>query len=93
MRDDLTKFSSKDTTVYGINPASPESHQKYVDKKEFNFRLLSDPERSVAEKYGALKENMKSIQRTVYVIDKAGRVAFAKRGMPSDEEILDSIPG
>ncbi len=93
MRDDLSKFSSKNTAVYGVNPASPESHQKYVDKKEFNFRLLSDPDRSVAEKYGALKENRKGIQRSVYVIDKSGKVVFAKRGMPSDEEILESIPG
>lgn len=93
MRDDLAKFNAKDTAVYGVNPASPESHQKYVDKKEFNFNLLSDSERSAAESFCALKENKKGIERTVYVIDKSGKVAFAKRGMPSDEEILEAIPG
>jgi len=31
------------------------------------------------------------VQRTVYVIDKAGRIVFAQRGMPADAEILASI--
>ena len=93
MRDDLALFRSKGTAVYGVNPASPDSHRKYAEKMGFDFKLLSDPEREVARKYGALKANGKSIHRTVYVIDRAGRVAFAKRGMPSDEEILAAISG
>lgn len=91
MRDDLGKFSKRGTTVFGVNPASPESHQNYVDNKEFNFKLLSDSERSVAGKYNALKENGKSIERTVYAVDKSGRITFASRGIPSDSKILESI--
>ncbi len=91
MRDDLGRFEAADAVVYGINPASADAHQNYIDKKGFNFRLLSDPERKVAGKYNALKGNGKSILRTVYVIDKEGKIVFAKRGMPSDNDILGSI--
>jgi peroxiredoxin Q/BCP len=89
----METFDARDTVVYGVNPAGSESHRNYVEKKGFNFSLLSDAERSVAERYGALKENGKSIERTVYVIDKAGKVSFARRGMPSDDDILAAIHG
>jgi peroxiredoxin len=93
LRDDLDKFSALDAEVYGVNPASPEAHQKYAEKKEFQFKLLSDSGRTVAESYKALKENGKSIERTVYVIDRAGKITFARRGIPSDDQILESIIG
>jgi peroxiredoxin Q/BCP len=91
LRDDFEHFRALDAIVYGVNPASAQSHQKYVDGKGFNFNLLSDPERRVARKYGALKENGTSIERTVYVVDKEGKIAFARRGMPADSEILAAI--
>lgn len=60
---------------------------------QFNFRLLSDSEYSVTKAYNALKENGQSVQRTVYVIDKAGKIRYAKQGMPSDEELLETLKG
>jgi peroxiredoxin len=53
--------------------------------------ILSDPNRIVAEKYGALKENGKSIQRMVYVIGPRMVIIFAGEGMPSDSEMHEAI--
>ncbi|HMJ57560.1 MAG TPA: redoxin domain-containing protein, partial [Gemmatimonadales bacterium] len=64
------------------------SHRSYVDKMEFNFPLLSDPERAMASAYNALKEDGKGIQRTVYVIGKDGTVRFAQRGAPPVDDIV-----
>ncbi len=77
--------------MFGINPASVESHLNYITKKEFNFPILSDPDREVTSNYNALKDNGKSIQRTVYIIDKKGYIRFAEKGMPSDEKLLEAI--
>jgi peroxiredoxin len=33
------------------------------------------------------------LKRTVYVIDAEGKIAYAKRGMPDNTEILKAIPG
>src|SRR6267378_4094146 len=57
---------------FGVNPASVDSHRGYVEKMQFNFPLLSDPERTIAAAYNALKEDGKGIQRTVYGIGRAG---------------------
>ncbi len=77
--------------IFGINPASTDAHTKYVNQKDFNFPLLSDPEREAANKYHALKDNEKGIQRTVYIISKEGKIIFAERGMPFDDKLLEVI--
>ncbi len=79
------------TRIFGVNPGSGESHKRFSEKYSFNFPLLIDSERSVAAEYGALKENGKSIERTVFIVDKEGKVAFAKKGMPSDDELIATL--
>ena len=91
MRDDKVKFDRMSTQIFGVNPGSGESHKKFSEKYSFNFPLLIDLDRSVAARFGALKENGISIERTVYIIDKEGKVAFSKTGMPSNEELLATL--
>ncbi len=67
------------------------SHQNFSDKNEFNFPLLVDEERKITCAFGAEKTPEKGTQRTVYIIDKDGTVRYAKRGMPTDEELLGVI--
>ena len=91
LRDDKVKFDGMNTRIFGVNPASGQSHKRFSEKYSFNFPLLIDSERSVAAEYGALKENGKSIERTVFIVDKEGKVAFAKKGMPSDDELIATL--
>lgn len=88
MRDEIAKFNAATMQPLGVNPASVDSHRSYVEKMRFNFPLLSDPERSVAGAYNALKEDGKGIQRTVYVIGRDGTVRFAQRGYPAVDDIV-----
>jgi peroxiredoxin Q/BCP len=88
VRDEIKKFESAKMQPFGVNPASVESHRGYVEKFQFNFPLLSDPERGIAGAYNALKEDGKGIQRTVYVIGKDGTVRFAQRGAPPVDDIV-----
>jgi peroxiredoxin Q/BCP len=71
-----------------MNPASVESHEKYVAGFAFNFPLVSDPERSAAGAYHALKPDGRGILRTVYLIGKDGTILFAQRGAPPTDAIL-----
>lgn len=43
--------------------------------------------------YHVLKANGKSVQRTVYIIDKEGIIRYAKQGMPPDSELLEALRG
>jgi len=88
VRDEIKKFQSAKMQPFGVNPASVESHRGYVDKMQFNFPLLSDPERTIAGAYNALKEDGVRIQRTVYVIGRDGTVRFAQRGAPPVDDIV-----
>ena len=61
----------------GVNPASVTSHERYAAKFAFPFALLSDPDRTAARDYGALKPDGTGIQRSVVLITRDGTVAGA----------------
>lgn len=88
IRDDYSRFTQKGAVVFGINPAGKESHEKFVAKQHYQFQLLVDNGQKVAGMYGT---NGLMLRRTVYVVDKEGKIAFAKRGMPSDSDILAAM--
>ena len=91
MRDEIDKFKSANMQPFGVNPASVDSHRGYVDKMQFNFPLLSDPERAITRAYHALKDDDTGIQRSVYVVARDGTVAFAARGAPPVEVIVEAL--
>ncbi|PYO44090.1 MAG: hypothetical protein DMD33_04375 [Gemmatimonadetes bacterium] len=84
----MAKFEQAGIQPFGVNPAGVESHAGYVQKLHFNFPLLSDPDRAIARAYHALKDDDRGIQRSVYVVDRDGTVAFARRGAPPVDEIV-----
>jgi peroxiredoxin Q/BCP len=54
--------------VIGVSPDDGASHQKFAAKYRLPFPLLSDPDRSVMERYGAWGEKMMYGRRTVGAI-------------------------
>jgi thioredoxin-dependent peroxiredoxin len=91
VRDDLADFRAAGIQPFGVNPAGIESHAKYAAKFEFNFPLLVDSDRAIAAAYGALKENGKSIQRSVLGIGRDGTIRFAVRGAPPPAEVIAAL--
>lgn len=91
MRDELAQFVSRSIQPFGVNPAGVESHANYVEKMTFNFPLLSDPDRTIARAYHALKDDERGIQRSVYVIGRDGTIVFAQRGAPAVAEIVAAV--
>lgn len=89
VRDDYSKFDKEDVVVFGINPQGAKSHKKFIEKYNFPFPLLVDKDKKVVKKYGA--KGTLFTKRTVYGIDKEGKIVFAKRGMPENEEILKAL--
>jgi peroxiredoxin Q/BCP len=71
--------------VFGVNPQSARSHVKFRGKFHFPFPLLVDQGQKVAALYHA---NGPIVKRTVYRIGPDGVIRFARRGMPSPEEVL-----
>lgn len=79
--------------MLAVNPGSLKSHQTWSDKFGFGFPIAADTERAACRAFDVLKENGTGVQRTVYIVDKAGLIRYAKRGMPSTEELLQALDG
>jgi thioredoxin-dependent peroxiredoxin len=91
VRDEIEQYKKAGVQPFGVNPATVDSHKKYSDKMKFNFPLLSDPDRTAAGSYGALKPDGQGIQRSVVLVGKDGRVRFAAQGAPGAGESLKSL--
>ncbi|MHA1985394.1 MAG: thioredoxin-dependent thiol peroxidase [Promethearchaeota archaeon] len=48
----LSKLQKLNAIVIGISPDSPESHAKFIEKKNLKVMLLSDVEKNIIKKYG-----------------------------------------
>lgn len=90
IRDDYSGFTKKGAVVFGVNPASGKSHKKFAEKNNLQFPLLIDTKATVAARYKVKGVMMN--QRTVFVIDKDGKIIYAQKGKPPIAEILSSIP-
>jgi peroxiredoxin Q/BCP len=88
VRDEQSDYKKKGVTTLGMNPATVESHEKYVEGFTFNFPLVSDPERAAAKAFHALKPDGRGIVRTVYLIGTDGKILFAQRGAPPAGAVL-----
>jgi peroxiredoxin len=91
VRDAVDSFRALDTEPYGVNPADAASHQAFIDELDLPFDLLVDEGLHVARAYGAVKPDRPSINRTVVVVGKDGRIIFRAAGAPPPEEIIAAI--
>src|SRR5438128_7236893 len=55
-RDTLASFTSEGYAVLGISPDKPAKLARFRDTEGLTFPLLSDPDRTVLEAYGAYGE-------------------------------------
>ncbi len=77
-RDQFKKF--KNTVILGVSIDPPERHQKFIDKYDLPFELISDENKKVVNKYGVWQEKklyektFMGIVRSTFIIDKKGVV-------------------
>ena len=71
-------FKTLDAVVIGVSKDSTASHQKFADKYNLPFILLSDRERQAIEAYGVWQEKKNygkvsmGVARSTFVIDENG---------------------
>jgi peroxiredoxin Q/BCP len=82
-RDNLADLDGQNIAVVGISPDKPAKLAKFRDDQSLTFPLLSDPDRSVLETYGAYGEKKLygkttvGVIRSTIVIDPEGKVQTA----------------
>jgi peroxiredoxin Q/BCP len=79
-RDAWADVQETGAVVLGVSPDGEASHQRFRAKYRLPFRLLADPDHTVAEAYGAWGEKSmygrkyQGILRTTFVVDRTGTV-------------------
>lgn len=89
IRDNLKIYDSLDAEVIGISVDSFFTLRAYKESNNLNFSLLSDFNKEVSKKYDTMYEDyygMKGVpKRSVFVINKEGRVVYQEILEDSDE--------
>lgn len=95
-------FAKVGCTVLGVSRDDCIRHSEFRDKYGITVRLLADRESQVCRQYGVLLNRevdgvmRESVQRSTFIIDKAGVIRYALYGVTAKghaEEILEWIKG
>jgi thioredoxin-dependent peroxiredoxin len=99
-RDLHPQFVKLHCAVFGVSRDSIASHEKFKAKMGFPFELLSDPDEKACEIFGVMKmknmygKQVRGIERSTFVIDRAGIVRKEWRGVKVPghaQEVLDFV--
>jgi peroxiredoxin Q/BCP len=80
-RDMQKEYEDAGAAILGVSLDDVESHRQFADKFKLPFPLLADTDNAVSSAYGVYKEKnlygkkSMGIERTTFVIDKAGKIA------------------
>jgi peroxiredoxin Q/BCP len=96
VRDHWSDYQATGAEVVGISTDSVESHDKFSAKYDLPLRLLSDPDGTVRDLYGAKSILPGRTGRAEFVIDPAGNLTYKKVrpiGLfrPSDADVIAAI--
>ncbi len=72
LRDAANQFAEKNVLAFGISLDDVASIAAFAKDQKLVFPLLSDPDGSVAQKYGVLMEGKPYAKRITFVIDDKG---------------------
>ncbi|OUN86482.1 MULTISPECIES: thioredoxin-dependent thiol peroxidase [unclassified Flavonifractor] len=91
------EFQTLDTVVIGISKDSVASHQKFAQKHELPFILLSDPELTAIQAYGVWQEKKNygkvsmGVVRSTFVISPDGVIEKVMPKVKPDTNAADIL--
>ena len=80
LRDNYSIFKKNGYTIYGISPDTDKKHKKFIDKYEFPFSLIADPEKEIINAFGLwgpkkfMGKDIVGVYRTTVVVDENGKI-------------------
>lgn len=99
-RDQHGEFEDADAVVLGVSIDSVKSHDKFVDKFNLPFQLLSDESKEIVNAYGVwgpkqfMGRTFDGTHRVTFLIDPKGKIAkiWPKvKPEPHPAEVLEAI--
>lgn len=78
-------FKNKNTEIIGISRDSMKSHEKFVEKFNLPFPLISDEDEEICKIFDVIKDKnmygkkVKGIERSTFIIDASGKIVKSWR--------------
>ena len=101
-RDLHARFRRQKTLVLGVSRDSLASHEKFREKQEFPFDLISDPDEALCKQFDVIHEKtlygrkFMGVVRSTFLIDAAGKLRAQWRKLKVKghaAEVLDTVKG
>jgi len=99
-RDLHAKFKRQNTVILGVSRDSLASHEKFRDKHNFPFDLISDPDEALCKHFDVIHEKtlygrkFMGVVRSTFLIDAAGKLRGEWRKVKVKghaAEVLDAV--
>ena len=87
LRDNFSSLGAVNADVIGISGDYVFSHHEWAKYHNLPFRLASDHSHAVARTYGSYYEQYGFNRRTVFVVDKQGKVAYEDLAYSSRDSV------
>lgn len=96
----LPEFKKLNTQIYGISRDSIKSHEKFIQKCNFKFDLLSDPDEKLCQHFDVIKEKnmygkkVLGVERSTFIVDENGKIVSEHRKVKAEghaAQILDEV--
>ncbi|MGO2102385.1 peroxiredoxin [Psychroflexus halocasei] len=91
-RDTYQDFQDYGAEVIGISNDSQKSHQKFAQKHELPFILLSDSQNKVRKKFGVKKSLLGMVPgRETFVVDKNGQLIYRFNSLDASKHMKKAL--
>ncbi len=99
-RDRIKQFEALNCVIFGVSRDSIKSHEKFKEKQEFPFELLSDPEEKLCKKFDVIKlkklygKEYLGIERSTFLFNEEGKLTNEWRKLRVKghvEEVLQTL--
>ncbi len=84
-RDAYADFAALKAEIIGVSRDSVACHERFKQKEQFPFPLISDPEETLCEQFDVIKNKMlygksvRGIERSTFLINPEGSIHYAWR--------------
>lgn len=79
-RDLHAKFKHANVVIFGVSRDSIASHEKFREKQQFPFDLISDPDEKLCRQFDVIQEKtlygrkFMGVERSTFLIDENGKL-------------------
>jgi len=99
-RDNFKEFEKLNTLIFGVSRDSIKSHERFKEKQEFPFELISDPEEELCKAFDVIKlkkmygKEYLGVERSTFLFNNKGKLVEEWRKVRVKghvDQVLESV--